>query len=192
MKKIISMGIASAVLALTAVAASAAIKADTKDALTPGSTITVDITTTEAIEGYQFVVSADGLEVVSVKQNRPVVDGETDESAVLDKDALEDGSYLLIGGSADGWKAGDVIATVTYTVTAEEGENVTVAFAPDGGVEATFEAYGPFTIGGAGEPVDPTDPTDPTDPENPGTGIALAVVPAVLAGAAVVVAKKRK
>lgn len=192
MKKIISMGIASAVLALTAIAASAAIKADTKDALTPGSTITVDITTTEAIDGYQFVVSAEGLEVVKVKQNKVQVDGEDEELCVTTKEAKEDGSYLLIGGSAEGWKAGDVIATITYTVTAEEGENVAVAFAPDGGVEATFEAYGPFTVGEAGDPTDPTDPTDPADPGNPGTGVALAVVPAVLAGAAVVVAKKRK
>ena len=192
MKKIISMGIASAVLALTAIAASAAIKADTKDALTPGSTITVDITTTEAIDGYQFVVSAEGLEVVKVKQNKVQVDGEEEELCVTTKEAKEDGSYLLIGGSAEGWKAGDVIATITYTVTAEEGEKVAVAFAPDGGVEATFEAYGPFTVGEAGDPGQPGQPVDPADPGNPGTGVALAVVPAVLAGAAVVVAKKRK
>ena len=190
MKKIISMGIASAVLALTAVAASAAIKADTKDALTPGSTITVDITTTEAIDGYQFVVSAEGLEVVKVKQNKVQVDGEDEELCVTTKEAKEDGSYLLIGGSAEGWKAGDVIATITYTVTAEEGENVAVAFAPDGGVEATFEAYGPYTIGAANP--NPGQNPGGNPGQNPGTGVALAVVPAVLAGAAVVVAKKRK
>ncbi|MBP1563776.1 MAG: hypothetical protein J6C38_08685 [Oscillospiraceae bacterium] len=184
MKKIISMGIASAVLALTAIAASADIVVSSTDKAEAGKTVTVTVTTTADIEAFGFTLTADGLSAT-------VDDIVKGEGGMIDKNTLEDGSLTVGGINTDGWKAGSVLATITYTVTAEEGD-VTVGIA---GVEGMEGVYTPLTltIGADGPaPTDPTDPTDPADPENPPMGVALAVVPAVLAGAAVVVAKKRK
>lgn len=199
MKKIISMGIASAVLALTAIAASADIKATSADKVINGKTIKVEITTTAAITDCGFVVSATGLEVESVDTT---VDGAT----VLNS-TLADGS-LKIGGfsnTAEPLKAGTVLATITYTVTAETGKDVAVAIdtASQGYDDVTVNYTATVVAEETSEPEssepessqpESSDPgkEDPKDPESPGTGVALAVVPAVLAGAAVVVAKKRK
>lgn len=202
MKKIISMGIASAVLALTAIAASADIKANGPEKVVNGKSIKVEITTTAAVTDCGFVVSATGLEVESVDTT---VDGAT----VLNS-TLADGS-LKIGGfsnTADPMKAGTVLATITYTVTAATGEDVAVAIdtASQGYDDVPVNYTATVVAEETSEPEQPTDPSDPgkedptdpgkEDPTDPGdvpaTGVALAVVPAVLAGAAVVVAKKRK
>lgn len=201
MKKIISMGIASAVLALTAIAASADIKADTADKAINGKTIKVEITTTAAVTDCGFVVSATGLEVESVDTT---VDGAT----VLNS-TLADGS-LKIGGfsnTADPMKAGTVLATITYTVTAATGEDVAVA------IDTASQGYDDVPVNYTATVVaEETSEPEESKPEEskpeeskpeesgsgeggsdvPATGVALAVVPAVLAGAAVVVAKKRK
>lgn len=187
MKKIISMGIASAVLALTAVAASADITATAADNAVNGKTVEVAITTTADIEAYGITLAADGLEFVSIDT--------TDVNNVL-----EDGSVVLTGASLAGYKAGTVLATVTYTVTAEKDADVSVALANMTGMDDVLVNYTAKVVDAAAtdptQPTDPsdptTDPTDPTQPENPDTGVALAIVPAVIAGAAVVVAKKRK
>ena len=202
MKKILSMGIASAVLALTAVAASAEINATTDGNAVTGDTITVAITTTEEVKAIGFTVSATGLEATSanVEVTGQAIAGDAD-----------DGSIIISGADLKGWAAGATIATITYTVTAETGADVSVALAAHNGMEHTFgDALKLTVVEGTeqpgGDPVDPGtepggDPVDPgTEPggEQPGgetppeTGVALAVVPAVLAGAAVVVAKKRK
>ena len=201
MKKIISMGIASAVLALTAIAASADIKADTADKVINGKSIKVEITTTAAVTDCGFVVSATGLEVESVDTT---VDGAT----VLNS-TLADGS-LKIGGfsnTAEPMKAGTVLATITYTVTAATGEDVAVA------IDTASQGYDDVPVNYTATVVaEETSEPEESKPEEskpeeskpeesgsgeggsdvPATGVALAVVPAVLAGAAIVVAKKRK
>ena len=183
MKKIISMGIASAVLALTAIAASADIVVSSTDKAEAGKTVTVTVTTTADIEAFGFTLTADGLSAT-------VDDIVKGEGGLIEKNTAEDGSLSIGGINSDGWKAGAVLATITYTVTAEEGD-VTVAIAGTEGMEGVYTPL-TLTIGADAPATDPTDPTDPADPENPPMGVALAVVPAVLAGAAVVVAKKRK
>ena len=182
MKKIISMGIASAVLALTAVAASAAnITATSTDKAVNGKTVTVQITTDTDIEAFGFNIAAEGMTATAAD-----VKGE----GTFQVGDAADGSINVGGISTDGYKAGTAIVTVTYTVTAETGADVAVALTNAAGMKDEFTNFTAKVVeeGAA----DPTDPTDPTDPDQPSTGVALAVVPAVLAGAAVVVAKKRK
>ena len=201
MKKIISMGIASAVLALTAIAASADIKADTADKVINGQTIKVEITTTAPITDCGFVVSATGLEVVDVDTT---VDGATILPGVTADGSLKIGGF---SNTAEPLKAGTVLATITYTVTAATGEDVAVA------IDTASQGYDDvpvnFTAKVEAEEESKPEESKPEEskpeeskPEEsgsgeggsdvPATGVALAVVPAVLAGAAVVVAKKRK
>lgn len=183
MKKIISMGIASAVLALTAVAASAAITATTADKAVNGKTVKVQITTDADVEAFGFNLAAEGLTATAA-------DVQAD-GMIVAADAA-DGSINVNGISLDGFKAGTVLATVTYTVTAETDADVAVALSNMPGMTDTYTGLTLKVVEeGAADPTKP-DPTDPTDPDQPSTGVALAVVPAVLAGAAVVVAKKRK
>lgn len=183
MKKIISMGIASAVLALTAVAASAAITATTADKAVNGKTVKVQITTDADVEAFGFNLAAEGLTATAA-------DVQAD-GMIVAADAA-DGSINVNGISLDGFKAGTVLATVTYTVTAETDADVAVALSNMPGMTDTYTGLTLKVVAeGAADPTKP-DPTDPTDPDQPATGVALAVVPAVLAGAAVVVAKKRK
>ncbi|HCD69046.1 MAG TPA: hypothetical protein DEQ68_00315 [Ruminococcaceae bacterium] len=181
MKKIISMGIASAVLALTAVAASAAITATTADKAVNGKTVKVQITTDADVEAFGFNLAAEGLTATAA-------DVQAD-GMIVAADAA-DGSINVNGISLDGFKAGTVLATVTYTVTAETDADVAVALSNMPGMTDTYTGLTLKVV--AEGAADLTDPTDPTDPDQPSTGVALAVVPAVLAGAAVVVAKKRK
>lgn len=184
MKKIISMGIASAVLALTAVAASATITATSADKVVNGKTVKVEITTDADIEAFGFNLAAEGLTATAADVQV--------EGLIVPGDAA-DGSININGASVDGFKAGTVLATVTYTVTAETGADVAVALTNVAGMKDEFTNFTAKVVEeGAADPTKPADPTDPTDPDQPGTGVALAVVPAVLAGAAVVVAKKRK
>lgn len=192
MKKIISMGIASAVLALTAIAASADMVAAGPEKAAPGTEITVTITTTADVDTFGFVVSGTGLEATAAVA--------TEEGTALAKIA-DDGSVKASGFNVGGYKAGTVLATITYTVTGDVDTDAVVALANGEGYD---EALQNLTVKveaeGTTDPTEPTDPTDPTDPgkedptdpSSPETGVALAVVPAVLAGAAVVVAKKRK
>lgn len=176
MKKIISMGIASAVLALTAIAASADIAATGAEKVEAGKTVEVVVKTTADIEDFGLTLAADGLELVSIDTKNI-------------NNTLEDGTVVLTGADLNGYKADTVLATVTYTVTAEKDADVSVALAGMPGYEKdAFVNYTAKVVeAGAAE-----DPTQPSDPENPPMGVALAVVPAVIAGAAVVVAKKRK
>ena len=201
MKKIISMGIASAVLALTAIAASADIKA-VSEKVVEGSTVTVTITTDADLDAFGFAASATGLELV----------GDPEVSANTGFKVVGDGTVRFAGGYPKGWKAGDTIATLTYTVTAKAGEKVAVSLDNYGGMKNVLLSTGELEVVAA-ETSEPTSsestPSESTPSEsgsestpsesgsgeggeNVPTGVALAVVPAVLAGAAVVVAKKRK
>lgn len=181
MKKIISMGIASAVLALTAIAASADIAATGAAEVEAGKTIEVAIKTTADINTYGVLVAADGLEFVEAKGLK----SDYDLAGVQ-----ADGTVRLTGVSS--FAAGDTIATFVYTVTAEKDADVSLALTPLPGFDDEGYALVNYTAKVVEAGTTPTDPSDPSDPENPPMGVALAVVPAVIAGAAVVVAKKRK
>lgn len=197
MKKIVSLGVASAVLALTAVAASAATSEKSVKAVyvdgefKTGATVTYNIVAAgEGVENAQLYFETKGLEFVNAEgKSNFMAQANADEAflALASGTAAEDGA---------------VIATVTYKVTAEEGEEISFALKadesyPDVTVDETAVTQ---TVAGAADstPDDNSDESgdnsdsDSTDPSNPNSGIALAVVPAVIAGAAVVVAAKKR
>ncbi len=180
MKKIISLGLASAVCALTAIAASADVaKYTTEGEAVNGATVKVTVTAAADQEIPSFVVSTDGFEVVEVKGT-----GMSSYNAETKK-------FAMLGNV----KAGDTIATVTLKITAEAGKTATMTL-KDAEDRVKYEGYS-LEIKGATTPSESTpSESKPADKEddttNPGTGVALAVVPAVLAAAGVVVAKKRK
>lgn len=195
MKKILSMGIASAVLALTAVVASAEasneafIDCRQKDGnVATGENISIEVFVTKEVSDGACVVKTEGLEYVSVDTN-----GE-----------YNDETKALAFAKGSGFKSGDVVATFTYKVTAAEGENVSFALADHSTAPGAVNTTPIAAVAGGATSSDPTssDNSDPasgdssnastTDPTNPGTGIALAIVPAVIAGAAVVVAAKKR
>ena len=207
MKKILSLGAAAAVLSLTAVAASAAIApAFSTDAPVAGENVTVEIVATGMTqEATTFTVQA--------SDNLTLVDAAKTDSglAEFNKDTNK---FAWAGSSVPA--DGTVLLTLTYTVDAAADEEISVALVPDAGfTDISADAVTAVVVGDA-EPVsdetvttdEPSVTVDESSEEsteentkddnngdnkgNPGTGVALAVVPAVLAGAAIVVAKKRK
>lgn len=205
MKKIISLGIASAVLALTAISASAAVVVKTEDAVETGKTITVSFVTDVDLPANSapgFKVVATGVEYVAGSEKA------TDGIGMYNNDT---GKFGFIKTNAA--KAGDVLATITYTVTAKAGEAVTINVVDPENfgdtnvtpMQVTVEEKKPDSSSSTDSSSTDSSSTDssstdssssdskPADPDKPAdTGIALAVFPAILAGAAVVVAKKRK
>ena len=231
MKKILSLGVAAAIASMTAVAASAAFKPELIDGdYTEGSTVTFEIKAYEVDKAnFKATIETAGLELVDAD-----VEGMGD---------IQDGVLVWVDGAAP--EDGDVIATLTYNVTAAAGEKVSLALTPAEGYEGYVDATlnieadvieattgddeggedlggdeGGEDLGGddeGGDIIDGGDEggedlggdeggedlggddagsteggDDENKAENPDTGIALAVVPAVLAGAAIVVSKKRK
>lgn len=212
MKKILSLGVASAVLSLTAVAASAAITPVVSDTAVEGEQVVVEVVANGFTDvATQFVVNAsDNLTLVdatTTDKGLPAFNADTMHFAWAGTEAPAEGTVLL---------------TLVFDVNAAEGEDVTVSLTADAGFEtgidaaevaATVVASGDDTsdLPSDDETSDDTSDDDGLDDEtsddttsddengdntddeqNPPAGIALAVVPAVLAGAAVVVAKKRK
>lgn len=216
MKKILSLGVAAAVVSLTAVAASAAIApAFDTDAPVAGETLTVQVVANGMTqEATTFTVNAS--EGLTLTANEAVTGGifstETNKFAWAGTAVPADGTVLL---------------TLTYTVDAAADAEVSVSLTPDAGfTDISADAVAAVVVAGATTNVpdvtettetvetvetveteqptvietaetDETTETVDTKPAddgkgNPGTGVALAVVPAVLAGAAIVVAKKRK
>lgn len=216
MKKILSLGVAAAVVSLTAVAASAAIApAFDTDAPVAGETLTVQVVANGMTqEATTFTVNAS--EGLTLTANEAVTGGifstETNKFAWAGTAVPADGTVLL---------------TLTYTVDAAADAEVSVSLTPDAGfTDISADAVAAVVVAGAStdvpnvtvettettetvETVESTEQpgvvttdeekpaTEDTKPDddgkgNPGTGVALAVVPAVLAGAAIVVAKKRK
>lgn len=217
MKKILSLGVAAAVVSLTAVAASAAIApAFDTDAPVAGETLTVQVVANGMTqEATTFTVNAS--EGLTLTANEAVTGGifstETNKFAWAGTAVPADGTVLL---------------TLTYTVDAAADAEVSVSLTPDAGfTDISADAVAAVVVAGASTDVpnvtvettetvetvetveteqptvietaetDETNETVDTKPAddgkgNPGTGVALAVVPAVLAGAAIVVAKKRK
>ncbi|MBQ8195030.1 MAG: hypothetical protein IJZ47_06655 [Oscillospiraceae bacterium] len=208
MKKILSLGVAAAVLSLTAVAASAAIAPTIINEAVEGEQITVEIVANGiTANGTQFNVAAsEGLtldDTQTVKAAKGFSEWNGTKFVWADSAAPEDGTVLL---------------TLVYTVDAAADEEISITLTPDAGFEADIDAtpYAAVVVSGAPEVADPTvdtvvdtvdtsdvivdtsdvvvdtvDTADTAETENVPTGIALAVVPAVLAGAAIVVAKKR-
>lgn len=193
MKKILSLGVAAAVVSMTAVAASAAVEPVILDEAVAGSTITVEVVVNgDAIEDAQFTVVA--------SENLELVEATPDASGVFNE-----GKFAC--ASMTGYEDGAVLLTLTYTVG--EGDEISIELTSDDATYAAMlgEAVTADIVAGSGDILDPDDPgeiIDPTPdeptPDVPGTdddsnvptGIALAVAPAVIAGAAIVVSKKRK
>lgn len=193
MKKILSLGVAAAVVSMTAVAASAAVEPVILDEAVAGSTITVEVVVNgDAIEDAQFTVVA--------SENLELVEATPDASGVFNE-----GKFAC--ASMTGYEDGAVLLTLTYTVG--EGDEISIELTSDDATYAAMlgEAVTADIVAGSGDILDPDDPgeiIDPTPdeptPDEPGTddesnvptGIALAVAPAVIAGAAIVVSKKRK
>ncbi len=202
MKKIISLGIASAICALTAVSASAA---DAKIKLTPsgevatGKQITIEVTAVSEVNGIQFDIDAAGLKIDSI---------DSDDSGFTKNSALTRVATMSKR------PAGSVICTITATVTAQAGEKVSVTLGDKQGVSTAdlpegkafeLDVKGAVTSDTSSTPTsEPTSSTPTSEPTssgttsggnnnpNPDTGVALAIIPAVLAAAGVIVAKKRK
>lgn len=219
MKKIIALGAAAAVLSLTAVAASAAIApVMTPAAPVAGDTVTVEIVAngmTQDSTAFK-VVASDNLTLTANDPGTGLFNPETGKYAWAGTAVPADGTVLLtltytVDAAADeevtvaleaGSGATDISAdTVAAVVVDGEPTNV-----PDTDtIETSDEEFytseeepGLTTTDEEGSvdagTVDAgnTDAGDDNGKGNPDTGIALAVVPAVLAGAAIVVAKKRK
>ncbi len=217
MKKILSLGVAAAIASMTAIAASAAVEPVVIDGdFTEGSTVTIELQA-QGVDKANFkaTIETAGLEFVSAE-----VEGMGG--------GLKEGVLIWVDGAAP--EDGDVLATLTYNVTAAAGETASFALTPASGyenyvdvtlniekevIEVTTggddttggdiidggdDTTGDDTTGGdatgddaTGDDAGSTDGADDENKaENPDTGIALAVVPAVLAGAAIVVSKKRK
>lgn len=203
MKKIISLGIASAVLAMTAMSASAGVVVKTDDKVTTGATIKVTFVADADSDAISFKTTASGATLV-------------DAAAAVSNPLVVVGSEKNSFVSLVAVKSGDVLFTQTYTVTAKEGEAVavnvtdlegTTGVATNLSVTVKTETSEPSTPStsdpstpstsdpstpSTSDPSTSSDTSKPDDDKNPGTGVALAVFPAVIAGAAVVVAKKKR
>ena len=204
MKKILSLGVAAAVVSLTAVAASAAIApAFDTDAPVAGETLTVQVVANGMTqEATTFTVNAS--EGLTLTANEAVTGGifstETNKFAWAGTAVPADGTVHLtltytVDAAADSEVSvsADAVAAVVVAGASTDVPNVTVETTET--VETVESTEQPTVIETA--ETDETTETVDTKPAddgkgNPGTGVALAVVPAVLAGAAIVVAKKRK
>lgn len=234
MKKILSLGVAAAVLSMTAVAASALVEPSFTATPVAGEEVTVEIVANGMTqEATGFTVETTGLTYVEGSYEA-VAGGYFGEGTMKF-------AYAAAAPAADG----TVLLTLTFTVDAAADEDIAINLVPGSGVtDVSADAVVATVVDST--PDDVTDPDDPTDVEggegedgegedgegedgegglvddgngegedgegdatdgegdatdgdttddgkgNPDTGIALAVVPAVLAGAAIVVAKKRK
>lgn len=210
MKKIFSLGIASAVLAMTALSASAGVVVKPPvEAVTPGATITVTFVADADSDAVSFRTNATGLTLVDTV----AVANAGNPLVMVSDDKLGFASLA-------GIKNGDVLISQTYTVTAKEGEKVSVnvtdlegttgvatnlsvdvkaagADTPSGSDSGSSDVTPSGSDSGSGSsdvtPSGSDSGSKPQDGDKPAdTGIALAVFPAIIAGAAVVVAKKRK
>lgn len=217
MKKIIALGAAAAVLSLTAVAASAAIA----PVMTPASPVAGDTVTVEIVangmtqDSTAFkVVASDNLTLTANDPGTGLFNPETGKYAWAGTAVPADGTVLLtltytVDAAADeevtvaleaGSGATDISADTVAAVVVD-GESTDV---PDTDtIETSDEEFYTseeepgLTTTDEGTVDEGTVDEGNTDADtdnkgNPDTGIALAVVPAVLAGAAIVVAKKRK
>lgn len=219
MKKILSLGAAAAVLSLTAVAASAAITpAFSTDAPVAGETVTVEIVATGMTqEATTFTVEASEnltlTDAVKTDAGLAEFNTETKKFAWAGSSVPADGTVLLTltytVDAADGEIFVKLVPDAGFTdISADPITATVVGGADDVSVEESSEEVyssedessedeGGLTTTDETTTVEesteePADDNKGNDKGNPSTGVALAVVPAVLAGAAIVVAKKRK
>lgn len=214
MKKILSLSAAAAVLSLTAVAASADIVVtDNGTAPVAGGEYAVDVVVdgefpvVDGLAATQFtVVASDNLTLESSTKTNVGFSEFNEERMVFtyaNSDAPADGTVLLtlvfsVDAAAEeevsvtivpdeNFEAGVNVEGVTTVVVDGSGEDITDEPAPDDTDEPIVEETEPAPI------EEETEPAGDEDEDNAKTGIALAVVPAIVAGAvAVVAAKKRK
>lgn len=212
MKKILSLGAAAAVLSLTAVAASADIVVtDNGTAPVAGGEYVVEV----VVDGEFPVINdlAATQFTVQASDNLTLVSGTADGAGLFNAERMTF-AYAAAEAPADG----TVLLTLVFTVDAAAEEEVSVSIVPDAGFEAgvNADAVTSVVVEDGGEPITdvtfetetvpvedtvesepaPIAPSEtetaPVEPNVP-TGVALAVVPAIVAGAvAVVAAKKRK
>lgn len=221
MKKILSLGAAAAVLSLTAVAASAAITPSfSTDAPVAGETVTVEIVATGMTqEATTFTVEASEnltlTDAVKTDAGLAEFNTETKKFAWAGSSVPADGTVLLtltytVDAAADEEISVKLVPDAGFTdISADAVTAVVVGGADDVTVEESSEEVSSEEISSedvSSEDVgltsteetveesteEPADDNKGNDKGNPSTGVALAVVPAVLAGAAIVVAKKRK
>ena len=220
MKKILSLGAAAAVLSLTAVAASAAITpAFSTDAPVAGETVTVEIVATGMTqEATTFTVEASEnltlTDAVKTDSGLAEFNTETKKFAWAGSSVPADGTVLLtltytVDAAADEEISVKLVPDAGFTdISADTITAVVVGGADDVTIDVTSEEVysseeessedeGGLTTTDETTTVEesteePADDNNGNDKGNPSTGVALAVVPAVLAGAAIVVAKKRK
>lgn len=212
MKKILSLGAAAAVLSLTAVAASAQIVAtDNGTAPVAGGEYVVEIKVdgefplVSDLAATQFTVEAsDNLTLASFTKTSTGMAEFNEERMSF--------TYANSEAPADG----TVLLSLVFTVDAAAEEEVSVKIVPDAGFEAgvDVDAITSVVVDVTDEPISdepvPTETPEPTvetepaisvdtpstetpdDNDNPSTGVALAVIPALVAGAAAVVAAKKR
>lgn len=210
MKKILSLGTAAAVLSLTAVAASAAIAPVISDTAVAGDQVVVDVVATgyasdivditikasDNLKLAEYSVTSAGMPIFNeaemhfgwISATGAPADGEVLLTLVFDVEAAagEEVSVELV--PSEGYTEGVDAAPVTVTVV--DGESTDV---PDTSTETEPSTESTVdTVVTTTEPVSSTETETDTKTDVPPTGIALAVVPALVAGAAVVAAKKRK
>lgn len=230
MKKILSLGAAAAVLAMTAVGANAAVKPQfATSSVKAGDTVTVNFVVEDTeLSEVAFVVNAENMTYVADSNNSENAKG----LAAFGQDTMK---FALIGMGGTANAVGTTILSLQFTVN----DDVTGEIVPTVSITAAEEKYAdavndvavtvevladtpevpdapgaedPGTEGpsvedptggegtgsegtgseGTGSEGTGSEGTGSEDTTNPDTGIALAVVPAVMAGAAIVVAKKRK
>ena len=139
MKKILSLGVAAAVLSLTAIAASAAIAPTIIDDAIEGETITVEIVATGVTStAAQFsVVASDNL--------------------TLDSYEVTTNGFAAFNNNKFAWAStsapaeGEVLLTLVYTVDVEVGDEISVALTPDAGFEADVDSAATVAVVVAGE-----------------------------------------
>ena len=217
MKKILSLGAAAAVLSLTAAVASAAITpAFSTDAPVAGETVTVEIVATGMTqEATTFTVQAsENLTLTdAAKTDSGLAEFNTDtmKFAWAGSSVPADGTVLLtltftVDAAADEEISVVLVPDAGFTDISADAITAVVVDGAETPVTdeeiSSEESYEESTedVGGlvtseeetAEESTEDAGDDNGSDKGNPNTGVALAVVPAVLAGAAIVVAKKRK
>ena len=217
MKKILSLGAAAAVLSLTAAVASAAITpAFSTDAPVAGETVTVEIVATGMTqEATTFTVKAsENLTLTdAAKTDSGLAEFNTDtmKFAWAGSSVPADGTVLLtltftVDAAADEEISVALVPDAGFTDISADAITAVVVDGAETPVTdeeiSSEETYEESTedVGGlvsteeetVEESTEDAGDDNGSDKGNPDTGVALAVVPAVLAGAAIVVAKKRK
>ena len=210
MKKILSLGAAAAVLSLTAVAASAALAPVVSDTAVAGEQVVVEVVandfkgdivdvtikTSENLTLAEYTTTTTGMPVFNEAEmhfgwisTAAPAEGEVLLTLVFDVNAAAGEEIEVSLVPAEGYAEGVDADVVTRVVVDGEETDITDVTTTETVTDTESEPVETVT---ATEPETVTETETETQPTVPDTGIALAVVPALVAGAAVVVAKKRK